>query len=127
MLKEFEKMAPILKRMYRDKVKITGAKTVTRNGATETIDVVIVENYPAKLSKSGQQASSDGQFGTEAYDAKLFIDNSVTVPAGSLIDVTDTNGHTVRYKRSSAGYTSYASHQEITMVRDEKAKVSVNE
>jgi hypothetical protein len=36
--------------------------------------------------------------------------------------VTDSNGNTVRYKRASKGYGAYKSHQEIAVVRDEKAK-----
>lgn len=121
MIDNFLNMTPVLQMMYRDCVTITGGKPVERNGATEVQDVVIVENHPVKLSLGGQRASEDGQHGTDAYDAKLFIDNGIDVPAGATIDVTDFNGRTTRYKRSSAGYTAYASHQEITMVRDEKA------
>lgn len=121
MIDNFLNMTPVLQLMYRDRVTITGGKPVERNGATEVQDVVIVSNHPAKLSLGGQRASEDGQHGTDAYDAKLFIDNGIDVPAGATIDVTDVNGRTTRYKRSSAGYTAYASHQEITMVRDEKA------
>lgn len=126
MIDNFLNMTPVLQLMYRDRVTITGGKPVERNGATEVQDVVIVSNHPAKLSLGGQRASEDGQHGTDAYDAKLFIDNGIDVPAGATIDVTDVNGRTTRYKRSSAGYTAYASHQEITMVRDEKATGVVN-
>lgn len=127
MIDNFLNMTPVLQLMYRDRVTITGGKPVERNGATEVQDVVIVSNHPAKLSLGGQRASEDGQHGTDAYDAKLFIDNGIDVPAGATIDVTDVNGRTTRYKRSSAGYTAYASHQEITMVRDEKATGVVND
>lgn len=127
MIDNFLNMTHVLQLMYRDRVTITGGKPVERNGATEVQDVVIVSNHPAKLSLGGQRASEDGQHGTDAYDAKLFIDNGIDVPAGATIDVTDVNGRTTRYKRSSAGYTAYASHQEITMVRDEKATGVVND
>ena len=122
----FSEAGAILAILYRDRVTIYGGRPITRNGATEIVDVVIVSNHPAKVSTiQQQQPSEDGQFGTDAYHAKLFLDNSVSVPAGAIIDVTDVNGHTTRYKRSSAGYTAYASHQEIAMVRDEKAKVKL--
>jgi predicted secreted protein len=123
----FAKMGTVLKTLYRDRVTIYGGKAVVRNGATEVQPVVIASNYPAKLSLKALQASVDGNYGTDAYDAKLILDNGVSVPAGAVIDVLDVNGRTTRYKRSSAGYTAYASHQEMAMVRDEKAKVSIDE
>ncbi|WP_278437949.1 hypothetical protein [Leuconostoc lactis] len=122
----FAASGAILETLYRDRVTIYGGMPVKRNGATEIQDVVIASNYPCKISLSNQQPSSDGQFGTDAYDAKLFLDNGVSVPAGAILDVTDVNGHTTRYKRSSASYTAYASHQELAMVRDEKATVKTN-
>lgn len=122
----FREAGAILGTLYRDRVTIYGAKPVLRNGATELQDVVIASNYPCKLSLNNQQPSADGQFGTDAYDAKLFLDNGVSVPAGAILDVTDVNGNTTRYKRSSASYTAYASHQELTMVRDEKATVKID-
>ncbi|WP_424571937.1 hypothetical protein ACOV5J_03045 [Weissella soli] len=125
----FAKMGTVLKTLYRDRVTIYGGKAVIRNGATEVQQVVIASNYPAKLSVNSRtlSPSADGNYGTDAYDAKLILDNGVSVPAGAVIDVVDVNGHTTRYRRSSAGYTAYASHQEITMVRDEKAKGSIDE
>lgn len=122
----FKKMGKALSRLYRDRVTIYGGKPVERNGATEIQDVVIISNYACKISLAKQQASDDGTFGTDSYDAKLFLDNDVKIPAGAILDVTDVNGNTTRYKRSSASYTAYASHQEVTMVRDEKATVKIN-
>ena len=122
----FREAGAILGTLYRDRVTIYGAKPVLRNGATEVKDVVIISNYPCKVSLKNQQLSADGQFGTDAYDAKLFLNNGVSVPAGAILDVTDVNGNTMRYKRSSASYTAYASHQELTMVRDEKATVKID-
>ena len=54
-------------------------------------------------------------------DAKLLIRNGIDIPAGAVIYITDQNGNTVKYKRSSKGYSGYYSHQELAMVRDEKA------
>lgn len=126
MLDPFKRAAEDLEKGYRDRVTIYGGNPVVRNGATEIQDVVIASDLPCKLSLQNQQASADGQFGTDAYDAKLFLRNGVSIPAGAILDVTDINGQTTRYKRSSASYTAYATHQEVTMVRDEKATVKVN-
>lgn len=122
----FKAAAKTLARLYRDRVTIYGGKPVERNGATEIQDVVIVSDYPCKMSLGKQQASEEGPFGTDSYDAKLFLDNGVKIPAGAILDVTDVNGNTIRYKRSSASYTAYASHQEVTMVRAEKATVKID-
>jgi len=121
----FKAASSTLSRLYRDRVTIYGAKPIIRNGATEIKDALIVSNLACKLSLNNQQSSDDGQFGTDAYDVKLFLENGVSVPAGAILDVTDVNGNTTRYKRSSAGYTAYASHQEVTMIRDEKAMVKL--
>lgn len=126
MMDPFKRAAKDLERLYRDRVTIYGGMPVERNGATEIQDVVIVSDLPCKVSLDNQQPSADGQFGTDYYDAKLFLRNGVSIPAGAILDVTDINGQTTRYKRSSASYTSYATHQEVTMVRDEKATVKVN-
>lgn len=122
----FRASGAILATLYRDRVTIYGAKPVVRNGATEIEDVVIVSDYPCKISLVNQQPSENGQFGTDKYDAQLFLDNDVYIPAGAILDVTSINGQTLRYKRTSASYLAYASHQEVKMVRDEKATVKVD-
>ncbi len=118
----FEKMNGIIERVWNDRVTITGVKNARRGPFSEDEVVTICENRPAKVILGSQKTSNQSEFGTDQYDAKLLIDNDVSIPAGARITVTDVNGHVTKYKRSSKGYRGYVSHQELAMVRDEKAK-----
>ena len=113
-----KKATPLL---WTDKAKITGTKKVVKNHITNSVEATIVENEPCKVILKGQSSSTQTIFGTDEADAKLLIRNGIDIPAGAVIYVTDQHGNTTKYKRSSRGYTGYYSHQEIAMVRDEKA------
>ena len=117
----FEGLKKAVPLLWTDKVKIVGTKAVVVNHVTNNEPDTIVENEPAKVVLKGQSASTQSFYGTDAYDAKLIIRNGISIPAGAVIYATDQNGNTVRYRRASKGYTGYYSHQEIAMVRDEKA------
>ncbi|NLR08669.1 MULTISPECIES: hypothetical protein [Lactobacillaceae] len=121
----FNRMGNQLTKLWFDRVTITGVKTVKDGPFTDTEPAVIVENEPAKVILKGLKASEQTFFGTDAYDAKLLIRNGLKVPAGAEIDVTDVNGQVTHYKRASKGYAGYVSHQEVAMVRDEKASEEV--
>lgn len=118
----FKKMNGVIERVWNDRVTITGVKDRKRGPFSEDEPVTIVENHPAKVILGSQKPSEQSFFGTDQYDAKLLIDNDVSIPAGARITVTDVNGHVTEYKRASKGYRGYVSHQELAMVRDEKAK-----
>lgn len=118
----FKKMNGIIERVWNDRVTITGVKNGLRKGFTEDAPVIICENRPGKVILGSLKSSNQTEFGTDQYDAKLLIDNDVSIPAGADITVTDVNGHITKYKRSSKGYRGYVSHQEVAMIRDEKAK-----
>ncbi|WCG34758.1 hypothetical protein [Companilactobacillus farciminis] len=118
----FEKMNGIIERVWNDRVTITGVKNARRGPFSEDEVVTICENRAAKVILGSQKTSNQSEFGTDQYDAKLLIDNEVSIPAGARIIVTDVNGHVTEYKRSSKGYRGYVSHQELAMIRDEKAK-----
>lgn len=117
----FNRMGNQLTKLWFDRVTITGVKTITDGPFTDTEPVVIVENEPAKVILKGLKASEQTFYGMDAYDAKLLIRNGIKISAGAEIDVTDVNGQVTHYKRASKGYAGYASHQEVAMVRDEKA------
>lgn len=121
----FKKMGNQLTKLWFDRVTITGVKTVRDGPFTDTEPVVIVENEPAKVILKGLKASEQTFYGTDAYDAKLLLRNGIKIPADAEIDVTDVNGQTTHYKRASKGYAGYVSHQEVAMVRDEKASEEV--
>ena len=120
-MNQFEGLKRAVSLLWMDKAKITGTKKVTKNHITNSIETTIVEDEPCKVVLKGQSASTQTIFGTDEADAKLLIRNGIDIPAGAVIYITDQNFKTTKYKRSSKGYSGYYSHQEIAMVRDEKA------
>lgn len=118
----FNRMSKSLNKLWFDKVTITGVRDSDDGVFTDGAPVTIVEDEPAKVVLKGLKASEQTFFGTDAYDAKLIIRNGIKIPAGVDIVVTDVNGQTTNYKRTSKGYAGYISHQEVAMVRDKKAK-----
>ena len=117
----FEGLKQAVPRLWTDKATITGTKAVVKNHITNNVAVTIAENEPCKVVLKGQSAGTQTIFDTDEADAKLLIRNGIDIPAGAVIYITDQNGNTTKYKRSSKGYSGYYSHQEIAMVRDEKA------
>lgn len=113
-----KKIAPIL---WADRVTIYTTRAVKHGAFTEAEQVTICKDEPAKIILKGQNTSVQTFYGTDHFDAILLLDNTINIPAGSTILVTDQNGTHVKYKRSSKGYTGYYSHQEIALERDEKA------
>lgn len=122
MKQPFKAMGNVLPALWNDTVTIFGTDSITDGVFTDAVDKMIVENEPAKVVLKGLQASNQSFFGTDNYDAKLIIRTEIDIPAGANITVTDVNGVTTDYKRASKGYSGYVSHQEVAMVRDEKAK-----
>ena len=122
MIEAFNKLKEIAPMLWNDKVTIqTTKKVVNEHHITTSEPVTVVLDEPAKVILKGLKASEQSFFGTDEYDATLLIRTGIDVPAGSTIIVTDVNGQTTKYKRSSKGYSGYVSHQEIAMTRDEKA------
>ena len=118
-LNKLKDTAPML---WIDKVTIQATKkVVNEHHITTSEPVTVVIDEPAKVVLKGLKAGEQSFFGTDEYDAKLLIRTGIDVPAGATITVTDVNGKVTKYKRSSKGYSGYVSHQEIAMVRDEKA------
>ena len=120
-MSEFEGLKKVVSLLWTDRAKIIGTKKVTKNYITNSVETTIVENEPCKVILKGQSAGTQTIFGTDEANAKLLIRNGIDIPAGAVIYITDQNGNTVKYKRSSKGYSGYYSHQELAMVRDEKA------
>ena len=122
MIEAFNKLKEIAPMLWNDKVTIqTTKKVVNEHHITISEPVTVVTDEPAKVLLKGLKAGEQSFFGTDEYDATLLIRTGIEVPAGSTIIVTDVNGQTTKYKRSSKGYSGYVSHQEIAMTRDEKA------
>ena len=122
MINAFNKLKEVAPMLWTDKVTIQATKkVVNEHHITTSEPVTVVSDEPAKVILKGLKASEQSFYGTDEYDATLLIRTGIDVPAGAIIIVTDVNGKTTKYKRSSKGYSGYVSHQEIAMTRDEKA------
>nr|WP_232354524.1 hypothetical protein [Lactobacillus sp. M0390] len=122
MINAFNKLKEVAPMLWNDKVTIqTTKKVINEHHITTSEPVTVVLDEPAKVILKGLKAGEQSFFGTDEYDAKLLIRTGIDVPAGATITVTDVNGQTTKYKRSSKSYSGYVSHQEIAMTRDEKA------
>ena len=122
MIDAFNKLKEVAPILWTDKVTIQATKkVVNEHHITTSEPVTVVSDEPAKVILKGLKASEQSFFGTDEYDATLLIRTGIDVPAGATIIVTDVNGKTTKYKRSSKGYSGYISHQEIAMTRDEKS------
>lgn len=122
MINAFNKLKEVAPILWTDKVTIQSTKkVVNEHHITTSEPVTVVKDEPAKVILKGLKASEQSFFGSDEYDATLLLRTGIDVPAGATITVTDINGKSTKYKRSSKGYSGYVSHQEIAMVRDEKA------
>lgn len=122
MIEAFNKLKEVAPMLWTDKVTIQATKkVVNEHHITISEPVTIVTDEPAKVILKGLKASEQSFYGTDEYDATLLIRTGIDVPAGATIIVTDINGKSTKYKRSSKGYSGYVSHQEIAMTRDEKS------
>ena len=122
MINAFNKLKEVAPILWTDKVTIQATKkVVNEHHITTSEPVTVVSDEPAKVILKGLKASEQSFYGTDEYDATLLIRTGIDVPAGATIIVTDVNGKITKYRRSSKGYSGYVSHQEIAMVRDEKA------
>ena len=122
MINAFNKLKEVAPLLWTDKVTIQATKkVVNEHHITTSEPVTVVSNEPAKVILKGLKASEQSFFSTDEHDATLLLRTGIDVPAGATIIVTDINGKITKYKRSSKGYSGYVSHQEIAIVRDEKA------
>ena len=122
MINAFNKLKEVAPMLWTDKVTIQATKkVVNEHHITTSEPVTVVSDEPAKVILKGLKAGEQSFYGTDEYDATLLLRTGIDVPAGATITVTDVNGQTTKYKRSSKGYSGYVSHQEIAMTRDEKA------
>ncbi|WP_188017194.1 hypothetical protein [Lentilactobacillus buchneri] len=122
----FKQMGKALTTLWFDKAKITGWQPAKHGSITSTEEVVIVEDEPCKISRKSLKPSDQKDFGTDEYDVVMYIRTGINIPAGSNVYITDANGKVNKYKQSGKAYTGYISHQEVALIRDEKAKEAVS-
>lgn len=94
----------IFEEKFDEKSKITKVKKTLKH-----------KNIPCRLSHKSIATSSIDNIATATKEIKLFLSNSIDVPSGSEVEVTQNNKTEV-YKSSSLS-TVYSSHQEILLER----------
>ena len=123
----FNRMSKSLTKLWFDKVTITGVQDSSDGVFTDGRPVTIVEDEPAKVVLKGLKASEQTFFGTDQYDVVMYVRTGLNIPAGCDVWVTDVNGQVIKYKQTGRAYTGYVTHQEVAMIRDEKAKEEADE
>jgi hypothetical protein len=84
------------------------------NKRTEFVESVLFENQPCKLSfESLNSTSENGNTASITQSAKLFLDNTLSVPSGSKIVVKRAD-MTFTFKRSGESGV-FTHHQEIPL------------
>lgn len=111
---EFEKQ-------YDSKVTIQMNEPVKVGTITRTQWIDKVSDQPCRISQKQLTVASDGDIASLSYVTTLYCDPSVDIPAGCRLKVTDIHGNVRCYKRSSEGFSSYRTHQEVVILRDVKA------
>ncbi len=114
----FERRA--IENTYTDTCTVTSFIKVTENGMTKNKPAILYEGTPCALSqKTNRYTKQTDTVNHIVYDAKLFIAPELDIPAGCEITVT-------RYERvfkyvSTGEPFVYATHQEIMLLRKDKA------
>lgn len=115
-IKEFERHYDSLMTVWNNEPVKVGP--ITTNEWVEAEGLV---SQPCRIVQKKVVAATDGVFAEASTIIILNCNPALKIDAGSRIDITDVHGVTKRYKRSSEGFASYRTHQEIVIVRDVKA------
>lgn len=88
---------------------------------TSLSEVVVYSNQPCKLSHSSFPVTGEGVAPGRVLTVKLFLSPLLSIPAGSVIEVTSHTGRVEVFKASGVPAV-YTNHQEINLeTQDEKA------
>lgn len=117
----FEMGTKAFERFYDSKMTVEVNKPVKEGNITKQKWVEVYKDEKCRISKKSLSPTSDGNAPEVNYQLVLYCSPSFDVPAGSRINVTDRHGSTRAYKQSSEPFSSYATHQEILLVRSETA------
>lgn len=111
--KEFEKQ-------YDSKMTVWENKPVKEGAITKPKWVVIddLSDIACRISQKQINPISEGERAGATYNTTLHCSPLINVPLGSRIVITDAHGVSRNYKRSSEGFSSYKTHQEIVIVRE---------
>lgn len=116
----YEKNFKILERLYDGICNIYEYRSFKneKTKATKNDLILIYKNIPCRASyynnSSNIVSSKESIFNnTIKQNVKLFLNNKITIKAGSVIIITQ-NGKTTKYKNSGEPII-YSSHQELMM------------
>lgn len=112
--KEFEKR-------YDSRMTVQENKPVKDGAITKTkwVDVDGLINVACRIAqKRVVNPASESEQAIVSYITTLYCDPSLNIKVGSRIAITDVHGVKRDYKRSSEGFSSYRTHQEIVIVRE---------
>ena len=110
--KEFEKQ-------YDSLLTVSVNEPVKVGAVTKPKWVPKIVDQPCRIAqKRVVNPSIEGNAPQVSYITTLYCDPSLNIPAGSRIEITDIHGVTRKYSRSSEGFSSYRTHQEIVMNRE---------
>lgn len=110
-----------LARMHTDRctVTVSVAHKDPITHITHNTDEVLHENIPCKLSFQSIVPASGEVAQAITLAAKLFLDSSVAIPAGSRITITRPDGRVLHFT-SSGEPGPFGSHQEIGLLYAER-------
>lgn len=111
---EFEKQ-------YDSRMTVQENKPVKDGAITKPkwVDVDGLTNVACRIAqKRVVNPATEGEQSVVSYITTLYCDPLLTIKVGSRIAITDVHGITRDYKRSSEGFSSYRTHQEIVIVRE---------
>lgn len=107
------------KKQYDSKMTISVNEPVKVGSITKQQWVKKIIDQPCRIAqKRVVNPSTDGNAPQVSYITTLHCDPLLNIPAGSRIEITDVHGVTRKYSRSSEGFSSYRTHQEIVMIRE---------
>lgn len=109
--------------MWIDRCNIKQFQEVTDDVThiTDFVEKVICENEPCKLSHESYPVTGEGIAPGRVLTVKLFLSPALSIPAGSVIEVTTHTGRFEKFKSSGVA-AIYTNHQEINLeTADDKA------
>lgn len=109
-----ESVRKAIESRYEGLCTISINETIRVKGVTKTVETVVYEDLPCRLSYQSVQTSTDSDTKATAYqEIRLFIAPEIEIKEGAKITVTQ-HGKTNKYRRSGKPLV-YSNHQEILL------------
>lgn len=108
-------------KLYNCKMTIQENKPVKEGNITKPKWVDVLVDEPCRISQKSLSEASEGTVASISYATALYCRPEIEIKSGDRIVITDVHGNVRKYKRSSEGFNSYLTHQEIVIVREESS------